>query len=89
LLAHFAGTAFGDAKDLPYLIQYFIKSLGRDVASCSDLISYLLLTSQYTNALIEIGYSEAGQRAGEIEQFLCASDQGAPAHIYRPKCFAS
>ncbi|MGA3125382.1 MAG: patatin-like phospholipase family protein [Candidatus Korobacteraceae bacterium] len=67
------------AKDMPYLIQYFVKSLGRDVASCSDLISYLLFTSQYTNALIEIGYSDASQRIEEIEQFLYASDQGAPA----------
>ena len=31
-------------KDMPYLIQYFVNSLGRDAASCSDLMSYLLFT---------------------------------------------
>jgi NTE family protein len=26
-------------KDMPYLIQYFVNSLGRDAASCADLMS--------------------------------------------------
>ena len=33
-------------KDMPYLMQYFVNSLGRDAASCSDLMSYLLFTSE-------------------------------------------
>ena len=33
-------------KDMPYLVQYFVHSLGRDAASCSDLMSYLLFTSK-------------------------------------------
>jgi NTE family protein len=57
-------------KDMPYLIQYFINSLGRDAASCSDLMSYLLFTSKYTKDLIEIGYGDAAQRIDEIETFL-------------------
>lgn len=61
-------------RDMPYLIQYFISSLGRDAASCSDLMSYLLFTSKYTNALVEIGYKDAGQRIDEIEQFLYSAD---------------
>jgi NTE family protein len=63
-------------KDMPNLIQYFVNSLGRDAASCSDLMSYLLFTSKYTNALIEIGYSDAGKRIDEIESFLYSSDEG-------------
>jgi NTE family protein len=55
---------------MPYLIQYFVTSLGRDSASCSDLMSYLLFTSQYTNALIDIGYRDASKRIDEIEEFL-------------------
>jgi NTE family protein len=57
-------------KDMPYLIQYFVNSLGRDAASCSDLMSYLLFTPQYTKALLDIGYHDADERIDEIESFL-------------------
>lgn len=57
-------------KDLPYLIQYFVNSLGRDAASCADLMSYLLFTSRYTTDLIDIGYQDAQGRIDEIEDFL-------------------
>jgi len=57
-------------KDMPYLIQYFVNSLGRDAASCSDLMSYLLFESRYTTALIDIGYKDASKRIDEIEDFL-------------------
>ncbi|MGZ3699802.1 MAG: patatin-like phospholipase family protein, partial [Bdellovibrionota bacterium] len=63
-------------KDMPYLIQYFVNSLGRDAASCSDLMSYLLFTPKYTSALIEIGYNDASSRIDEIESFLYSSDDG-------------
>jgi NTE family protein len=63
-------------KDMPYLIQYFVKSLGRDAASCSDLMSYLLFTSKYTSALIDIGYNDASSRIDEIESFLYSPDDG-------------
>jgi NTE family protein len=57
-------------KDMPYLIRFFVNSLGRDAASCSDLMSYLLFTSQYTRALVDIGYRDASRRADEVEDFL-------------------
>lgn len=63
-------------KDMPYLIQYFVSSLGRDAASCADLMSYLLFTSEYTRDLIEIGHYDAGQRIDEIEDFLYSSKDG-------------
>ena len=61
-------------RDMPYLIQYFISSLGRDATSCADLMSYLLFTSKYTNDLIEIGYTDAKKRIDEIEDFLYSPD---------------
>ena len=61
-------------RDMPYLIQYFVSSLGRDAASCSDLMSYLLFASKYTTDLIEIGYHDASGRIDEIEDFLFSQD---------------
>ncbi len=61
-------------KDMPYLIQYFVNSLGRDAASCADLMSYLLFTSKYTTDLIDIGYNDAENRIDEIEEFLFSSN---------------
>ena len=63
-------------KDMPYLIQYFVSSLGRDAASCADLMSYLLFTPRYTNDLIEIGYHDASERIDEIENFLFSPEDG-------------
>jgi NTE family protein len=63
-------------KDMPALIQYFVSSLGRDAASCADLMSYLLFTPNYTRDLIEIGYRDASERIEEIEQFLYCSQEG-------------
>lgn len=61
-------------RDVPYLIQYFVSGLGKNAASCSDLMSYLLFASRYTTDLIEIGYRDASKRIDEIEDFLFASD---------------
>lgn len=61
-------------RDMPYLIQYFVNSLGKDAASCADLMSYLLFASKYTQALIDIGYQDACKRIDEIEDFLYAEN---------------
>lgn len=61
-------------RDMPYLIQYFVTSLGRDTASCSHLMSYLQFTSPYTRELIDIGYNDASERIDEIEDFLFSAD---------------
>ncbi len=63
-------------RTMPALIQYFVNSLGRDAASCSDLMSYLLFSSEYTTALVEIGYRDASTRIDEIENFLYSIDEG-------------
>lgn len=61
---------------MPYLISYFVNSLGRDAGSCSALMSYLLFTPEYTNALIDIGYHDADERIDEIEDFIYSSENG-------------
>ncbi len=68
-------------KDMPYLIQYFVKSLGRDAASCSDLMSYLLFTPKYTRELIELGYHDADRRIDEIEDYLFSPEDGGDADV--------
>jgi len=62
-------------RDMPVLIQYFVNSLGRDAASCSDLMSYLLFTPKYTRELIDLGYHDAGERIDEIEDYLFSDDR--------------
>ena len=57
-------------REMPYLIQHFVNSLGRDATSCADLMSYLLFTPKYTTALVDIGYQDAARRIDEIEDFL-------------------
>jgi NTE family protein len=69
-------VAWHHQKDMPYLIQYFVNSLGRDAASCSDLMSYLLFTPKYTRALIDLGYRDASQRIDEIENYLFSGGEG-------------
>jgi NTE family protein len=68
-------------RDMPSLIHYFVSSLGRDAASCSDLMSYLLFTSKYTRDLIEIGYLDASERIDEIEDFLYSSREGDAGNV--------
>jgi NTE family protein len=67
---HLSDVAAQHQKSMPYLIQYFINSLGRDAVSCADLMSYLLFTPKYTRALIDIGYKDASDRIDEIEEFV-------------------
>ena len=72
-------------REMPYLIQYFVSGLGRDAASCSDLMSYLLFTPKYTNDLIDIGYNDADKRIDEIEDFLYSSDdEGSGPDLISP-----
>jgi NTE family protein len=72
---HLSDVAKQHQNDMPALIHYFLSSLGRDAASCSDLMSYLLFTPQYTRELSEIGYHDASERIHEIEDFFYSSKE--------------
>jgi NTE family protein len=65
-------------RDMPYPIQYFMSGLRKNSASCSDLMSYLLFTSKYTNALVDVGYNDACDRIDEIEDFIYGSNGAEP-----------
>ncbi len=86
---HLSDVAKQHQKDMPSLIHYFVSSLGRDAACCSDLMSYLLFTSKYTRDLIELGYHDASERIEEIEDFLYSSNEGDAAENRAQRRLAS
>lgn len=61
------------ADKMPAVVRYFLEGLGASRAESSDLMSYLLFDSSYTQELIRIGYEDADHRAAEIEDFLVNS----------------
>ena len=44
--------------------------LGTRLAPSADLISYLLFDSDYTNALIDLGYKDAERKRGDLQRAL-------------------
>jgi NTE family protein len=63
-----------------------VNGLGRNPASCADLLSYLLFTPGYTRALIDIGYKDADKRIDEIEDFLLTGEETEePAPVPRKR----
>lgn len=57
------------AHRLPTAVRYLLSGLG-SISSASDLMSYLLFDSNYTQTLIDLGYQDTNQRIDEIENFL-------------------
>jgi len=66
-------------------MSYFVNGLGRDAASCADLLRYLLFTPGYTRALIDIGYKDAENRIDEIEDFLFAGSEEVAEPVLLPR----
>lgn len=62
---------------MPRAVRYMMDALGTPDAASADLTSYLLFDQRYTQALIEIGYHDAGRRIDEIEHFLLGVDAKA------------
>lgn len=61
------------ADKMPAIVRYFLEGLGASRTESSDLMSYLLFDSAYTQELIRLGYDDADHRAAEIEAFLADS----------------
>ena len=74
---------------MPRTVRYLMDALGTPDAQSADLTSYLLFDSQFTQALIDVGYRDAGKRIDEIEEFLLGPDaqatEGAVAATNRKK----
>lgn len=68
-----ASIAETHAGCLPLALRYFLDGLGTSRSQSSDLISYLLFESEYTRALIDLGYRDAHSQMDEIEGFLTST----------------
>lgn len=58
------------AHTLPRSISYFVRGSGMFKKAGSNLLSYLLFESPYTQALMDLGYREAKVREVELRDFL-------------------
>jgi NTE family protein len=58
---------------MPRLVSYFLEGLGQSKAQSADLMSYLLFDSSYTQALMDVGYKDAGEHIPEIEDLIFGS----------------
>ena len=58
------------AHRMPRIVRWLMDGLGTPDAESADLMSYLLFDREYTQALIDIGYSDAARRINDIEAFL-------------------
>lgn len=66
-LSKLAGKHF---RELPKLIQFFFSRLGIGADEGSNVLSYLLFESAYTQELISLGYDDAMKRKEEIKTFM-------------------
>jgi len=58
------------AHRMPRVVRFAMEGLGTSRAHSADLVSYLLFDSEYTRALIDIGYRDAHAQIDQIEAFL-------------------
>ena len=59
-------------KSLPWPVRAMLRGIGAMNRKGSALASYLLFESDYTCALIELGYRDTLERRDEVMRFLCA-----------------
>jgi NTE family protein len=69
-----AGIAETFSNKMPSIVRYMMEGLGHSKVQSADLMSYLLFDSNYTKALIETGYKDAGDHIEEIEALLFGPD---------------
>ena len=65
------GNMAGDySHKLPAPVRYLMAGLGTRMTTSADLVSYLLFDTDYTKALIDLGYKDASEKIDEIESFI-------------------
>jgi len=62
-------------RRLPPLLRGLVETIGGQRAGATDFLSYLLFDPAYTVPLMEMGYDDAMDQRGAIEQFLATVDQ--------------
>lgn len=62
--------ARGSGAKLPRLLRWGVRMMGGEQAAGADFLSYLVFDPLYTNALIELGYSDGQAAWNRIEPFL-------------------
>lgn len=69
------------ASSLPPAIRSFVRGSGMFRRSGSNVLSYLLFETDYTQALMELGYRETRAREVELREFLRPAD-APPNNVY-------
>jgi NTE family protein len=64
---------------MPRMVRFAMEGLGASKAQSAALLSYLLFDSEYTRALIDIGYRDADEQIDRIEGFLLGDEATARA----------
>jgi NTE family protein len=64
---------------MPRMVRFAMEGLGASKAQSAALLSYLLFDSEYTRALIDIGYRDADDQIDRIEGFLLGDEETARA----------
>jgi NTE family protein len=59
-------------KRLPWPVRALLRGIGAMNRKGSALSSYLLFETEYTCALMDLGYSDTMQRSEEVQRFLLA-----------------
>ena len=69
------------ASSLPPAIRSFVRGAGVTKRGGSNVWSYLLFETDYTQALMALGYRETRAREVELREFLRPAD-APPSNVY-------
>lgn len=59
----------------PRMLRYFLRGIGANAGSGSDLLSYLAFEPVYVGRLLELGYEDTRARRREIEAFFAPKER--------------
>jgi NTE family protein len=67
--------AMGYLPRLPWLMDVVVRGLGARERRGADFMSYLLFEPEYTSLLMELGYEDALEQWGKLEQLLTGNEK--------------